>query len=147
MDFISVSDQLWRGPQPTAEDLSELQDHGLSVVVNLREESEASEELCQDLGLTYYHFPVEDWTAPTPKQVEDFLALLESHSEDCFLVHCGAGVGRTAVMVCCYRIRMGWMTPEEALEATEEECPGRPLADVQREFILEFAERGDEPDY
>lgn len=110
----------------------------MTGVINLREESEESEVICRRLGLSYDYFPVPDWTAPHPRQVEAFLALLEERPDQCFLVHCAAGIGRTGVMVSCYRVRQGWMSPEEALERTDEEAPRARMVDVQRQFVLEF---------
>ncbi len=140
MEFVSVSDQLWRGPQPDLDDLVELQEYGLTGVVNLRDESEESKPLCEELGLSYHYFPVEDATAPHHRQVEAFLQLLEETPDDKFLVHCNGGIGRAGAMVGCYRVWMGWMSPAEAIEATDEECYPERLDDVQREFVMDFGE-------
>lgn len=142
MNFLEVSDGLWRGPQPTAEELAELQeDCGLTAVINLREESEASRQLCAQLDLDYHHIPVTDWCVPHPRQVESFIELLETHPDECFLVHCQGGIGRTGVMVSCYRISQGWMTYQEALERSDEEAPRARMLKAQRQFVREFAEQ------
>lgn len=142
MDFLEVSHQLWRGPQPNADELAELQDDcGLTAVINLREESEQSESLCRRLGLSYHYFPVVDWSAPHHRQVRSLLQLIETHPEERFLIHCQAGIGRTGVMVSCYRVSQGWMGAEEALELSDEEAPRARMVDVQRQFVLEFAQQ------
>lgn len=141
--FIQVDEALWRGPQPTLDDLRDLRDKGLTAVVSLREEGQygqppygQSEALA--VGLRWHLVPVRDHGIPTLEQVREFLALVDNHRGGTVLVHCLGGVGRTGVFVSCYRIaRHGW-TALEAIKQSHLEVPWLPLNEVQREFIRKF---------
>ncbi len=136
MDFLTVTERLWRGPQPDYGELIKLQEQGLTAVVNLRDESEESKSLCQRLGLGYHFFPIVDWTTPNPRQVESFLELFERYPEERYLVHCWGGVGRTGVFVCCYRISMGLMNARDAIDLSDEETPHLQMNAIQRQFVM-----------
>jgi protein tyrosine phosphatase (PTP) superfamily phosphohydrolase (DUF442 family) len=116
MPFLPVSPQLFRGSQPTREDLLSLREQGLRCVFNLRQESHASRELCRELGLVYHQLPVQEWAAPDPGQVKEFLDLLQVLQPA--LIHCAGGVGRTSLFVSCYLVA-GGMDVELALSQAD----------------------------
>ncbi len=132
-----VSPSLYRGPQPSGEDLKHLKEGGLRSVINLRAESQESALICMGLGLRYYHIPVEDWTIPTADQIEEFLRILDDPANCPALVHCYAGVGRTGLFVSCYRVKMG-MSAREAIAQSDRETPWMGMSEEQREFVRNF---------
>lgn len=121
---IAFGPGLFRSCQPRVEHLYA----GLSVV-NLRAESNLSEDLCRSQGLPYHFIPVPDGEAPRRDQIDYFLSLTGRAP---LLVHCHAGKGRTGTFVACFRVWRG-MPSLEAIRVTEKEVG--PLHPEQREFV------------
>jgi Tyrosine phosphatase family len=67
------------------------------------------------------HVPVVDCTAPGPDAVMQFLAAVSGAGGPVY-VHCEAGMGRTGVMVACYRIGQGWAAADARAEAAGFGC-------------------------
>ena len=90
----------------------ELQDIGFSAVLSLRAEQEYLEdprrsyearherELCDALGLAFYHVACTDFQAPHPDEVVRALSIIHDEAEQgrAVYVHCFAGIGRTGVI-------------------------------------------------
>lgn len=133
---IRVDPHLWRSPQPSQEDLAHLQERGLKLVVNLREENPVSHTHCGQLGLDYHYLPVPDQKVPRLDQVLEFLRVVQERGPA--LVHCWAGRGRTGIFVACYRIWRG-VEPEQALGQTDSEGLNRGMRDHQREWVRAHA--------
>jgi protein tyrosine phosphatase (PTP) superfamily phosphohydrolase (DUF442 family) len=130
--YVRVAEQLFRSPQPRLSGLSYLKEtYGLTGVINLREESEESRELCQQLGLSYRWLPVPDMQTPQEAQVDEFL---ECTREGIQLVHCFAGQGRTGLFVACFRMARG-VPPEEAIRLSDAEIFSRGMRQGQREWV------------
>jgi protein-tyrosine phosphatase len=140
LPVLQVSAALYRSPQPDFEDLLRLKSHGISAVVNLREEAVESEFFARQAGLKYLHLAVVDWSLPSLEQVNEFLDFLESEQHRPALVHCAAGVGRTGLFVACYRIRQG-LEVEAAIKLSngESPLPGVTMNAAQQDFVRKFA--------
>lgn len=133
-----VDDWLYRSPQPREADLLELAPLGVRLVVNLREESPQSRDLCQKLGLDYHSIPVPDQQTPSLEQVLEFFQVVSERGPA--LVHCWAGRGRTGVFVTCYRLWRG-MDLEEAIRVSDEEALSRGMRETQRDWVRANAPR------
>jgi protein tyrosine phosphatase (PTP) superfamily phosphohydrolase (DUF442 family) len=78
--------------QPAAEQFAPIKAAGYQVVVNLAlpDSPDAlpnEAELVADQGMVYEHIPVI-WESPTPRDLERFFAVMESHREANVFVHC-----------------------------------------------------------
>ncbi|MEW6283811.1 MAG: dual specificity protein phosphatase family protein [Candidatus Eremiobacterota bacterium] len=135
-----MAPHLVRGPQPNLTDLEMLRERGLGGVVNLRDESEQSRAYCLELGLEYHYIPVPDWTAPRIEQVEEFLRLMAETPRTPLLVHCLGGIGRTGVMVSCWRIQRG-IPARQAVDLSHREVPWMSMNHEQLRFLLEWERR------
>ena len=117
-NLFKVSDDLYRGMQPTAEGFRELQALGVKTVVNLR-------SLHSDRGkiagtdLEYEHVRVEPWDAETDEAVR-FLRIVTDKGRVPVFVHCQHGADRTGAMCAVYRIAVqGWSKEEAIREMTD----------------------------
>ena len=61
---------------------------------------ETEEQFVKSMGVKYYRVPVMDYSAPTPQNVDDFLAIYKKLPKNAWVhVHCEAGVGRTTIFL------------------------------------------------
>lgn len=111
-NFHRLSYELGSSGQPTEEQLQMIAQAGYEVVVNLALhdrpyslDDEAA--LVNGLGLEYLHLPV-DWEAPSRKDLESFMGLMDARLGKRVFVHCAENK-RVSVFVALYRIlRQGW---------------------------------------
>jgi protein tyrosine phosphatase (PTP) superfamily phosphohydrolase (DUF442 family) len=107
-NFVAVDATLWRGGAPGAEGYRALAAAGVVTIVDLRAEDDLDvpRDLLDELGLSLVAIPVRDGQAPSPTQVERFLAAVGASTGPVYL-HCGAGVGRTGTMAAAYVVSRG----------------------------------------
>ena len=111
-NFLSLSEYLFTGGMPKAEELKDAAQHGVEMVINLapHEVSNAlpgEAELVTSLGMQYINIPVI-WNTPTRDGLDRFMEIMEANKEKKILVHCQANFRATA-FVALYRIlRQGW---------------------------------------
>ena len=133
-NFSRVSDQLYRGAQPTAQGMAALRDMGIKTVVNLRA-FHTDREILEGHGLQYVHISFKPWH---PEE-EDFVKFLQVVTNpDCqpVFVHCQHGADRTGIMVALYRVAELEWEPERALE----ELPNFGFHEIWKELREHFLE-------
>jgi protein tyrosine/serine phosphatase len=102
-----VTDNLYRGGQPSSDGFKSLHAMGVGIVVDLREDrSEVATEKRQveSLGMKSVEIP---WSAnhePSSAQIVEFLDLVRANPDTKIFVHCRRGADRTGVMIAAYRI-------------------------------------------
>ena len=103
------------GPAYMEWDFARLRKMGYSVVVSLECDRLNTFEI-QDAGFEHLKICVEDFSAPTLDQVDEFVAFVDSKIAEGkkVLVHCFAGRGRTGTMLAGYLIHQG-MSSEAAV--------------------------------
>ena len=118
-NFLQLSDSLFTGGMPRADQLTDAAKRGVKVVIDLAPHdvphalpNEA--ELVHSLGMQYINIPV-NWNTPTKEGLDKFMDAMDKHKDRKILVHCEANF-RASAFVSMYRIlREGWK-PDEALE-------------------------------
>jgi protein-tyrosine phosphatase len=105
-NFGRVTENLYRGAQPTSDGFNALHAMGVGMVVNFRDdraEMATEKHQVEFLGIKYIEIP---WSAnhePSSPQVVEFLDLVHANPDTKIFVHCRRGADRTGVMIAAYR--------------------------------------------
>ena len=111
-NFLPLTDTLLTSGQPTRPQFPAVAEAGVKAVINLAlltsTNAVTDEELIvRDLGMEYYHFPVE-WENPSEEMLTKFMDIMDSLKDKKVLIHCAANM-RVPTFVALYRIlRLGW---------------------------------------
>jgi len=113
-----VSDDLYRGAQPTVEGVEQLEALGVKTIINLRS-SDTDRSLLTAPGIAYERIPMTAWRAQD-EDVVRFLQIVSDQSRLPAFVHCRRGADRTGMMVAIYRIAVqGWEKEQAIAEMTQ----------------------------
>jgi protein-tyrosine phosphatase len=140
-----------QGKDWLADDISYLRRAGVDVVVSALTPAETEgwglldeRRCCQDNGLTFLSFPIENRSVPA--SLSEFDALLDSVTEylrkgKAVVVHCWGGVGRSSVIVACALIRNG-LSVDDAFHLIKE-SRGRQVPDTpeQKQWVERYSSR------
>jgi len=112
-----VSDDLYRGAQPSEEGMRELKKMGIRTIVNLREYHSDTDEI-GETGLDVVDIPMAAWD-PEDEHIVRFLEVVGDPKRRPVFVHCQYGSDRTGTMCAIYRIVLcGWSKAEAVREMT-----------------------------
>ncbi len=108
-----VTANLYRGAQPTADGMKQLQTLGIRSVISLRVMRSDRHEL-RGTGLRRFAFAMVPWHASTDDVVKFLKTATDTNNLPVF-VHCEFGADRTGLMCAMYRIVVCDWTKEEAI--------------------------------
>lgn len=108
-----VSDDLYRGAEPTPEGVQQLKKLGVKTVIDLR--SSGSPDDLSGTGMTYVRIRSTAWQ-PDEKTVVQFLQIVTDAGRTPVFVHCRRGADRTGLMCAVYRIAVQGWTKEQAID-------------------------------
>jgi tyrosine-protein phosphatase SIW14 len=117
-NFGRVTENLYRGGQPTADGFKSLHAMGVGIVVDFREKpSDVATEKreVESLGMNSVDIP---WSAnhdPSSAQIVEFLDLVHTNPNTKIFVHCRRGADRTGVMIAAYRVAVEHKPITEAI--------------------------------
>jgi atypical dual specificity phosphatase len=123
------------------EDFAWLREQGVEVLVSLTEDR-PRRDWTDDAGLLVFHEPLEDMEAPTQEQLDRAVsAMLRAMDQNKGVaVHCGAGLGRTGVVIAAYFVAKG-ATAQNAIARIRRLRPGSVETDEQAEAVEHYARR------
>ena len=125
----------------TLEDLQWLRQQGIQVVISLTEDP-PRRDWVNEAGLLVFHEPLEDMEPPTQDQLDRCITSILKANEQRMgvAVHCGAGLGRTGVILACYFVIKG-LSAKNAIARIRRLRPGSIETDEQEQAVSEFARR------
>jgi atypical dual specificity phosphatase len=129
------------GRPDSLEELTWLRQQGAEVLLSLTEDP-PRRDWVNDAGMMLVHVPVVDMEAPTQDQLDRSVsAILKANEQKIGVaVHCGAGLGRTGVVLACYFVEKG-LAARDAITRVRRMRPGSIETDEQADAVEEFARR------
>lgn len=117
-NFHKVSDDLYRGAQPSSAGMKELQRLGIRTIINLRG-WHSDRSVLEGASMRYEHIKMNA-ALPRDKDVIRFLQIVSKRENGPFFVHCQHGSDRTGTMCAVYRMAFqGWNKNEAIQEMTK----------------------------
>jgi len=114
---FQVSEDVWRGAQPTMDGWTSLSKLGVTTVIDLRHKDEhdtfAEERMVRSAGMRYVNIPMYGLTTPTEEQIAKAMDLMIPGEK--VFVHCAKGMDRTGAVIAAYRIRHQQWDNQKAL--------------------------------
>jgi protein tyrosine/serine phosphatase len=112
-NFHRVSEDLYRGAQPSAEGMKEIVRLGIRTVINLRSWN-SDDELLRGTAIRPIHIRTNAWGI-NDDEVVRFLRAMNKKEDGPFFLHCKHGADRTGAMAAMYRMAFQGWTKEEAI--------------------------------
>ncbi len=113
-----VTPTIWRGAQPDAAGMQELQEMGIRTVINLRTFHSDRDELA-GTDLAYEQIWFKTWH-PEDEDIVKFLKIVKEPNNLPVFVHCQHGSDRTGTMIAVYRmVIQGWPREEAIREMVD----------------------------
>jgi protein tyrosine phosphatase (PTP) superfamily phosphohydrolase (DUF442 family) len=113
----TVTENFYRGGQPTGEALRSLKAAGVAVDVCLDNEQRYIDDERQQAaaaGLKFVNIPLNPLRKPSEADIARFLSIVNRKDEEPVFVHCVHGRDRTGAMVAIYREVHDHWTPDAA---------------------------------
>lgn len=123
------------------EDFAWLRSHGIELLLSLTEDR-PRRDWAENANLLVYHEPLEDMEAPAQDQLDRCVsAILRANEKQMGVaVHCGAGLGRTGVVLAGYFVAKG-LSAGNAMARVRRLRPGSIETDEQAAAVELFARR------
>ncbi len=129
--------------------LSELKERGADVLVSMLQPEEAlalglgdEEDLCRRIGITFYNHPVPDHRTPEDRSAMEALARVlvsELEAGHGVVIHCFAGIGRSATMAALVLILCGYPLDDACRRLSAARRLRVPETRAQLEWLSETA--------
>lgn len=126
------------GVRTLEQDLRFLSEQGIDLLVSLTETPTDPQAVAAQ-GMDLLHLPVVDFTAPTQKQLADFVTAADAAIArgDSVGVHCAGGKGRTGTFLAVFLVSRG-MNAAEAIAEVRRLRPGSIETKDQERAVEEY---------
>jgi atypical dual specificity phosphatase len=129
------------GRPDSLEELQWLRQQGIEILISLTEDP-PRRPWVNEAGLMLVHVPVVDMEPPTQDDLDKCVNVIQrAHERNMGVaVHCGAGLGRTGVILACYFVTKD-LGAKNAVARVRRLRPGSIETAEQEEAVSEFARR------
>lgn len=117
-NFHKVSDDLYRGAEPTNEGIQKLEKMGIKTIVDLRA-SRSDEYDFNEINIDYINIPTNAYNINL-EDVVRFLEIATDPEKKPVFVHCHYGADRTGGVVAAYRVVVEEWSKEDAIKEMTE---------------------------
>ena len=138
--FYRVDDNVYRGLQPTRQDIANLASHGIRTVLDLRgalDHKGWEQQAVEAAGMRYIRIGMSGFFAPSDHAMDKILATLDDPSLGPIFVHCRRGADRSGVVIACYRITHDHWTNAQAMTEARQQGFSR-LEVLMQRYIRHF---------
>jgi protein tyrosine phosphatase (PTP) superfamily phosphohydrolase (DUF442 family) len=115
LNLHKVAYGLYRGAQPTADGIKELERLGIKTIINLRS-SHSDRKIVSGSRIAVETVPLKAWSDPTEDDVARFLRIVTDKNRQPVFVHCEHGADRTGTMCAVYRVVVQDWTKRQATD-------------------------------
>ncbi|KAJ8033224.1 Dual specificity protein phosphatase 23 [Holothuria leucospilota] len=128
------------GLPSSASEVQYLEEVGIKHVAVLMKERQPPVEEAPSINWSF--IGIEDFTAPTIQQVQDFLDVVKKgiDQNEAVSVHCFRGRGRTGTMLACYFVKFENLSADEAIKKVRDLRPGSIETKDQEDLVGDFYE-------
>lgn len=116
--FAQVTDRLFRGGQPSNEQLEQLRALDINTIISLRREHQEArfeeEAQARRLGMRFLHFPFYGVFGANHRFLCKVLEAMADPAHGRIYIHCKRGRDRTSLLVALYRVMVEGWDPEIA---------------------------------
>lgn len=110
-NYLSLSDRIATGGQPTKQQLVSIKNNGYQVVINLALPTSENalpneKQSVEYLGMEYINIPIE-FDNPQVEEFEDFCQVMTEHQTQKIFIHCAANLRVSAFMYLYRQIHEG----------------------------------------
>lgn len=129
---------IYRSAQPLySYEYAWLKRQGITLIVNLRSESDHDSKMSKRYGIKVVNFRVHDHKEPTDQQANKFMELIRNNKN--ILFHCEHGHGRTSTFCVLARLALGWSL-DRALDEEKKKFHYQFKHHIQETFLKKFYE-------
>jgi len=116
-NFHQITQNIFRGGQPTAEGIKQLARLGIKTIINFRDTQESvlqEKMIAEAEGLQFINLRLSNWFKAKDSEIETILhEILKPENQPVF-IHCKRGADRTGTVAAVYRMKFEGWTAEEA---------------------------------
>lgn len=116
-NFHQISENFFRGGQPTEEGIKLLAELGIKTIISFRDTQEKvlrEKKFAEENGLNFINLRLKNWFASKDEEINKILEIITNPENFPVFVHCKRGADRTGTVVAAYRMKFENWTAEEA---------------------------------
>ena len=120
-NFHRVSENLYRGGQPTVEGIRRLAALGIKTIISFRDAREnvrREQQAAEENGIRFINLHLSNWFAARDAEIHKIIDVIMNPEHHPVFIHCKRGADRTGTVVAVYRMLVeGWTAREAKREA------------------------------
>lgn len=116
-NFHQISENFYRGGQPTEEGIKQLAKLGIKTIISFRDTQEKvlrEKKIAEENGLNFLNLRLSNWFASKDAEINKILEIITHPENYPVFIHCKRGADRTGTVVAAYRMKFENWTVEEA---------------------------------
>lgn len=124
--WFPVTETIYRGAQPSEENLRELKKFGIKTIVSFRTSKKKSaweKKQAESLGMNYVHIPWRIYYSKDPRPIHEFLKVIDDQAAHPVFFHCRHGRDRTGVMSALLFMKEGFSKEEAKKKSFSQVSP------------------------